>query len=175
MHTLDYKDKVEKVDLSCALIGGKVNFKCLIKKLRLVINSLKYDTFILNNLLHDIKFARISYLKPIKCDRYKRLILMGVIRWLFEDYAFQIIKSRFYVTDTSKTNSELFYYLKSDWRCIFKSQLSDKNYREKYNLEKIKEADAKAYCSKFESNGIHLGRLLPKNVDNECRIISGFV
>jgi hypothetical protein len=27
--------------------------------------------------------------------------------------------------------------------------------------------------NKLRSNGIHLGRLLPKNINNECRIISG--
>ena len=175
MHILSYESKLEskKNDTSCPLLGGKHNFDVLVKKLRKIISSLKYDGFILNNLLHDLKFSRICYLKPIKCDRYKRLILMSVLRWLFEDVAFQIIKSRFYVTDTSKTNSAIFYYLKDDWKKIFKSQLNDKNYNKIYNLEKITESHVKSYCSKYESSGIHLGRLLPKNFNNECRVISG--
>jgi len=175
MHILGYKSKLEskKHDDSCPLLGGKYNFDVLVKKLRKIISSLKFDSFILNGLLHDLKLSRISYLKPIKDDRYKRLILMSVLRWLFEDVAFQIIKSRFYVTDTSKTNSAIFYYIKDDWKKIFKSQLSETNYNRMYNLEKITEADAKAYCSRYESSGIHLGRLLPKNFNNECRVISG--
>ena len=175
MHILSYESKLtsKKNDTSCPLLGGKHNFDVLVKKLRKIIGSLKYDSFILNGLLHDLKLSRISYLKPIKCDRFKRLILMSVLRWLFEDVAFQIIKSRFYVTDTSKTNSAIFYYLKDDWKKIFKSQLSDKNYNKMYNLEKITESDAKSYCSRYESSGIHLGRLLPKNFNNECRVISG--
>ena len=115
-------------------------------------------------------------MEPIKCHQYKRLILMAVIRWLVEDFSFILIRSSFFVTDTSRTNSELFFYLKSDWKTIFKLQLNDpitKNYKTLYNLEKIRENDAIGYCDRFESNGIHLGRLLPKNIDNECRIISG--
>ena len=175
MYTLGYESKLisKKSDTSCPLLGGKHNFDVLVKKLRKIVSSLKYDSFILNGLLHDLKLSRVSYLKPITCDRYKRLIFMSVLRWLFEDFAFQIIKSRFYVTDTSKTNSALFFYLKNDWKKIFKSQLSSENYSSMYNLEKITESDVRAYCSRYECSGIHMGRLLPKNFNNECRVISG--
>ena len=61
MHILGYTDKVDakKADPSCPLIGGKVNFISLIKKLHKIIAGLKYDVFTMNNLLHDLKFARM--------------------------------------------------------------------------------------------------------------------
>jgi hypothetical protein len=85
---------------------------------------------------------------------------MMVIRWLFEDFAFILIKSCFFVTDTSKTNSEIFYYLKVDWLKILKIQLNDpitKNYKTLYNLAKIKENEAINYCNYNETIGVHLG------------------
>ena len=177
MFIFDYQDKVNKKnDNTCPLIGGKDNADKLIQKLKNMVNGLKYDGFIINNLLQNIKLSRISYLKPIKCDKFKTLIILHLLRWLFEDVIIIILKAHFYITDTSKTNSELFYYLKKTWKSIVFSQLSDpisKNYRKLYNLEKIKETDAITYCSSYQSNGICLGRLLPKNVNNECRIISG--
>lgn len=72
-----------------------------------------------------------------------------------------LVKAQFFATDTSKTNSEVFFYLKSDWKRIVQKQLSDPStapYRRMYNLEKIKESDAIGYCNRYESNGIYLGR-----------------
>jgi hypothetical protein len=144
MFCLDYTHKIDKelrLDKTAPLIGGKVNFDQFIKKLYPMLKGLKYDTHRLSNLLHDIKFARISYLQPIKCIKFKRLVLLAVVRWIFEDFFFKLIKARFYVTDTAKTNSAIFYYTKKDWANIVQFQLSDpetKNYQKIYNLEKIK-------------------------------------
>ncbi len=175
MYVLEYDDKLakQKLDPTCRLVGGKANFKLVLKHLKTVISGLKYDSFSINTLLHGLKFARVSYIKSIECHKYKRLALMSMLRWLFEDYIFMLIRAYFYVTDTAKTNFELFFYLKSDWKLIVREQLSERNYRTVYNLEKIKETDLMGYCSRFESSGAHMGRLLPKNVNNECRVISG--
>jgi hypothetical protein len=84
-----------------------------------------------------------------------------VIRWILEDFTFMLVKAQFFATDTSKTNSEIFFYLKSDWRQIVQSQLSDPvsaPFRKMYNLEKIKESDAIGYCHRYESNNIYLGK-----------------
>lgn len=173
MYVLEYKDKTGKIDTTCQLVGGKHNLNLLLKQLKKILNGLKHDSFNMNSLMHGLKLSRMSFLAPIECDRYKRLILMATIRWFFESYVFILVKAHFYVTDTSKTNSELFFYTKRDWKHIVEQQLSKKHYKSMYNLEKIKESDVVAYCSRFESNGVYLGRLLPKNVNNECRIISG--
>ncbi len=177
MHILSYEDKVDKKkDTSCPLLGGKENSVETIKKFKKMISGLKYDGFILNQLLQNVKLSRIKYLAPIKCDKFKTLIFLSVLKWLFEDVGFMILKAHFYITDTSKTNSDLFFYMKKTWKAIVFAQLTDpstKNYKKLYNLEKIKEADAVNYCSTYQSNGVCLGRLLPKNVNNECRVISG--
>ncbi|CAF0825356.1 unnamed protein product [Brachionus calyciflorus] len=177
MYTLDTEGKKSKrSDTTFQLLGGTDNFENLIKKFRPILSGLKFDSYKLNSLIQDIKISRVNYLKSIECDRFKHLIFLHLIRWLFEDYIFMIVKAYFYVTDTSKTNSEIFYYLKVDWKKIVKSQLSDpvsKNYRKMYNLEKIKQSELIGYCNRFENFGAHMGRLYPKNVNNECRIISG--
>lgn len=108
MHVLGYEDKpAGKVDKTCGLVGGKDNFKTLLKHLKIALYGLKFDTLTLNSLLHGLKQARISYLNSIKCHKYKRLVLLAVIRWLFEDYIFILVRTHFYATDTSKTNSEV--------------------------------------------------------------------
>jgi hypothetical protein len=176
MYVLDYdekKAKKEKFDKTCPLIGGRKNFEIVLKNVKSLISGLKFDTFTVNSLLHGIKFSRMSFLKAIDCHKHQRLVLLSLFRWLFEDYIFMLIRAYFYVTDTSKTNFDLFFYLKTDWKQIVNEQLSEKNYRKVYNLEKIKESDVIGYCSRYESNGMYMGRLLPKNVNNECRIISG--
>ena len=68
---------------------------------------------------------------------------------------------------------KIFFYTKSDWRRIVEEGLSKSAYKSIYNLEKIRESDLIFYCSQYQSHGMHLGRLLPKNVNNECRVISG--
>lgn len=174
MHVLGYEDKpVGKIDKSCALIGGQDNFKTLLKYLKTALYGLKFDSLTLNSLIHGLKQARIGYLSSIKCHKYKRLVLLAIVRWLFEDYIFILVKSHFYATDTSKTNSEIFYYTKSDWRRIVEDQLSKSAYKTVYNLDKIQVDNLNWHCSQYHSYGMHLGRLLPKNVKNECRVISG--
>jgi hypothetical protein len=171
MFTLDYKSKAIS---SCQLIGGTKNFENFLRKFKNILNSLKYDTFTLNPFLQSIRFSTIAYLKPVKCAKYQRLILLSVVRWLIEDYAFNVLRASFYITDTGNTNYEIIYFLKSDWKTIVNKHLEDENtYKKKFNLEKIKRTDAISYCSRFESSGVHLARLLPKNAANDCRIISG--
>lgn len=168
--------KTKRKDSSFPLLGGENNFNLLCKKISLILSSLKFDSFKLNSLVHGIKISRIDFLKSIDCDKFKHLLFLNFVRWLFEDYIFMLIKAFFYATDTTKTNSEIFYYTKSDWKEIVKSQLSDpvnKTYRKTYNLEKIKHSDLIGYCNRFEAFGAYMGRLYPKNVNNECRIISG--
>ncbi|RNA36384.1 telomerase reverse transcriptase [Brachionus plicatilis] len=168
--------KTKRKDSSFPLVGGENNFKLLCKKISSILSSLKFDSFKLNSLVHGISISRISFLKSIDCDRFKHLLFLNFVRWLFEDYIFVLVKAYFYATDTTKTNSEIFYYTKSDWKNIVKSQLSDpvnKIYRKMYNLEKIKHSDLIGYCNRFETFGAYMGRLYPKNVNNECRIISG--
>lgn len=111
MHVLEYKDKPGKIDSTCPLIGGKDNFKTLLKHLKLVLFGLKFDSITMNSLLHGLKQARISYLKSIECHKYKRLVLLAVIRWLFEDYILMVVRANFFVTDTSNTNSEVIYVI----------------------------------------------------------------
>jgi hypothetical protein len=98
---------------------------------------------------------------------------MAVLRWLFEDYIFIQIRSAFYVTETATTNNKTFFYLKDDWRTIANECFL--KYREKhwdlYNLEKTTLANAIALCKKRMSSGVHMGRLLPKNFNNELRVI----
>lgn len=173
MHVLGYQETPGKIDKSCQLVGGKENFEIILKHLKIVLNGYKFDTLTLNSILHGVKQARIEFLKPIECHKYKRLLLLAVFKWLFEDYIFMIIRSNFYVTDTSQTNSELFFYKKSDWKRIVNDQFARNNYKFVYNLEKIKESNVVSYCSRSESYGFHLGRVFPKNFMNECRIISG--
>ena len=168
--------KTKKKDLSFPLVGGESNFKHLCKRIKSILLSLKFDSFKLNCLIHEIKLSRVNFLIKIDCDKYKHLIFLHFIRWLFEDYVFMLVRAYFYATDTTKTNSEIFYYSKMEWKNIVKSQLSDpvnKIYRKMYNLEKIKNSELIGYCSRFEAFGAYMGRLYPKNINNECRIISG--
>ncbi len=99
--------------------------------------------------------------------------------------SFALLKAAFFVTDTTRTNFEMYFFTKKLWSRIVHSQLSDpslKKYAHLYNLEKITMSDAVSYCSRYESTGVHMGRLLPKVSTtgaklsakiNECRIITG--
>lgn len=163
-------------DRSCALLGGQVNFLCLAKKISKIVKGMKYDSFILNDIVHGLKLARISYLKPIKCHRFKLIILISVVRWLLEDVAFIVLKSQFFITDTNRTNSQIFFYMKKNWKQIMQTQLNDpvtKPFRNIYHLQKVTESNAYLYTSRWESQGFTLGRLFPKSVDSGCRLISG--
>lgn len=107
MHVLEYQDKPGKVDTSCSLIGGQSNFKMLLKHVKASLYGLKFDSLALNSLIHGLKQARITYLRAVACHKYKQLILLAVIRWLFEDYILMVVRSHFYVTDTTNTSYEV--------------------------------------------------------------------
>jgi len=62
MYILDVdlkKSDPRKYDDSCPILGGNVNFYCLVRKVNLVIAGLKYDTLVLNHFMHGLKFARM--------------------------------------------------------------------------------------------------------------------
>ena len=168
-------------DKSCELVGGRDNFEHFLKHMRPLVKGLKYDSLTLNSFLQHMKVSRVAYLRPLRCDRMRTLVLLCVLRWVIEDVALALLKAAFYVTDTSRTNFELFFFMKKTWSRIVAAQLSDsshRNYARLYNLEKISMSDAVSYCSRFESSGVHMGRLLPKIAAtstqiSECRIITG--
>ena len=179
MYTLEYNDQNDS--LCAAIVGGKENFNVVCKFIKCILGSLRYDTFTINNLLNGIKTKRISYLLPIKCDRYKRLILMSVLLWLIEDFVLILIRSCFYVTETCATNLKIYFYLKDTWKKIVNEKFNNslkEPYKNMYNLEKITENHALTLSNSRETSGIHMGRLLPKSLEKEnCtsdfRIISG--
>jgi hypothetical protein len=69
--------------MSCGLVGGGENFTRFLKHMRpLVVKGLKYDSYILNGFLQQIKISRIDYLRPLRCDRMRTFVLLCVLRWL---------------------------------------------------------------------------------------------
>jgi hypothetical protein len=144
---------------SFELFGGKKNFFQIRKFIKKLIYALKYDHIKLNEALNGIKLTKITYLKQIKSDRLKQLLFLCVIRWFIEDFVFVLIKSHFYVTDTSSENTKIFYYLKKDWKCIVRDHFLNDKFKNLYNLEKISLNYAKDLVSKRESSGIHMGML----------------
>lgn len=176
MHVLEYND--ENKD-SCLLVGGNENFRTLCKFIKTILNSLRHDHLTINSCLDGIKTKAIKYLWPIKCDRYKRLVLMSVLLWLVEDFVLILIRSCFYVTETCATNTKIFFYLKETWKNIIDEKFNNsiaQQYKQSYNLERITEVTAIKLANDRQTSGIYMGRLLPKSLDkeqSEFRIISG--
>jgi hypothetical protein len=143
------------------------------------LNSLLHDILTINNCTDGIKPSKIKYLWPIKCHRYKHLVLISVLLWLIEDFILALIHSSFYVTETCSTNTKIFFYLKETWKNIIEENFYSKNkkdYNGKYSLEKVTDATVKKLTDDRETAGVYMGRLMPKTIEKnqtQFRIISG--
>ncbi|KAJ2849558.1 Telomerase reverse transcriptase, partial [Coemansia erecta] len=110
------------------LIGGRGNHRRLYKVLHELVFLGRHDGLRLGPAMHGFKLCEATaWLDPR--ERNAASMYACVVHWLISQYALQLVRCFFYVTEASLHGSKLFYFRKDVWNTVtrdaWKSLVSD--------------------------------------------------
>lgn len=159
-----------------ALLGSKHNWETMMKRIQLFIRASKYEKLSLQNFLEGLRVTDMDWLRPAKVrttdglstsDRAKRYELLAeFVYWLVDGFLIPLVRSHFYVTETSGLDgaSSLYYFRQDVWSQISRPALATLR---NSMFEHIPEVQAKCILSARELTFSKL-RLLPKKDGMRC-------
>ncbi|CAC5425867.1 TERT [Mytilus coruscus] len=129
--------------------------------LQKLITSNKYDKLCIGQMMSGIKVSSISWLRTVKSNSVRQHIMAKVWHWIIEEFVINVIKTFFYVTDTTQHVNRLFYYRKRTWHWLHVKALTDLKKRNIMKL--ITEDSAKQLITERQSLGVATLRFFPKS------------
>ncbi|CAG2227327.1 EST2 [Mytilus edulis] len=129
--------------------------------LQKLISSNKYDKLCIGQMMSGIKVSTISWLRTVKSNSVRQHIMAKVWHWIIEEFVLNVIKTFFYVTDTTQHVNRLFYYRKRTWQWLHVKALTDLKKRNIIKL--ITEDSAKQLIAERQSLGVATLRFFPKS------------
>ncbi|KAJ2703657.1 Telomerase reverse transcriptase [Coemansia sp. IMI 209128] len=141
------------------LIGGKHNHRLLHKLLRSLANSSRFGHIDVSVAASKAKVDEVTGWLGGKRGSAADDIYAGFLYWVLKDYAIQLIRAFFYVTESSSDRSRLFFFRGDVWTKITRQALRSLE-SEIYTKKTL--ADASASGSTRSSLGYSRLRLLPK-------------
>ncbi|CAE6410670.1 unnamed protein product [Rhizoctonia solani] len=145
-----------------AFWGSSTNRKVIDEHINTIVTQRRFETMTLHQLVQKLRIADFEWLgqtpdrRVAQSDALKRTeLLQEFIYWFFDSFIIPLVKSTFYVTETSALQHQLLYFRHDDWHklCI---PLLDKLSGETF--ERIDPSDLDA----SRRLGVSHVRLLPK-------------
>ncbi|KAH3716235.1 hypothetical protein DPMN_058954 [Dreissena polymorpha] len=97
------------------LIGGRHNRKVLLKNISKVISLGKYDKMSLGQLMSGIKTKNVQWLLSVECNRCRLDLMSRLVHWIITQFVFVLLRTHFYITDTTFLRHRLVYYRQATW------------------------------------------------------------
>ncbi|KAF7292779.1 Telomerase reverse transcriptase [Mycena indigotica] len=160
---------VTKVVFPTSFWGSHTNFLHVMKKVKTFISCRRYETLSLHNILQGFSTSACDWLMPpgpglnqkrvpVTDSLKRREILEEFIFWYFDSFLMPLLKTTFYVTESSALRNHVLYFRQDDWAfmCapLIKSLTSA-------TYQKISNDEAEAILQN-RTLGYSFVRLLPK-------------
>ena len=129
----------------------------------------RYESMSLHDVMQNIKISDIRWLDPPRQERNQRLsasdfakrqeIIAELVYYVFDSFLTPLISSNFYVTESSSSRNQLFYFRHDVWQRLSEPALSDL----KTNMfEEVEASTLRTLMSRRTLGTSHV-RLLPKD------------
>ncbi|KAG8970574.1 hypothetical protein FRC03_006703 [Tulasnella sp. 419] len=153
-----------------AFWGSQANFRVLLKHVQTFILCRRFETVTLHTVSQDIKLNDCTWLIPSGAEKGKRTSVSDDLKrrelwneflyWFFESFLVPLLKTTFYVTESSAFRHQILYFRQDDWNSICAPLL--KHLRDKtFTHLDINKFAAKSMCEQRQLGFSRL-RLLPK-------------
>ncbi|KAG8935507.1 hypothetical protein FRC02_007866 [Tulasnella sp. 418] len=153
-----------------AFWGSQANFRVLLKHVQTFILCRRFETVTLHTVSQDIKLNDCTWLIPSGAEKGKRTSVSDDLKrrelwneflyWFFESFLVPLLKTTFYVTESSAFRHQILYFRQDDWNSICAPLL--KHLRDKtFTHLDINKFAAKSICEQRQLGFSRL-RLLPK-------------
>jgi len=104
--------------LPTELFGSAANRNQFFQNIRKIIKMSRFEQMPLGCLMRSMKVTCCHWMKEIRLNTERLKLLAKVLSWLMTAFVLPLVKSYFYVTDSSTYRNRMFYYRKSLWRKI---------------------------------------------------------
>ncbi|XP_064614609.1 telomerase reverse transcriptase-like [Liolophura sinensis] len=150
------------------LLGCQNNWNRFMNNIRSLLSMGRYDKIKLDHLLLRMKLNSVKWL-PCVDHKSRVAILSSCVWWLFSNYVMVILKTYFYITDTTRFRNKLFFYRKAVWNRL-KNQAQGAylktgmfSYVSGVKYVHYVNKAARRLVSEGQSLGVSSLRFLPKN------------
>ncbi|KAJ8072353.1 Telomerase reverse transcriptase [Marasmius tenuissimus] len=154
-----------------AFWGNKDNFEQICQHIKTFVTARRYDKVSLHLVLQGFSTAACDWLLPpgngtkqqsvpVTDSLKRRELLEDFLFWVFDSFIVSLIRTTFYVTESSAFRNRILYFRHDDWNTLSAPLLKDLK-EEKF--EKISEVEAQALLQQRKL-GFSFVRLLPKDL-----------
>ncbi|CCM03069.1 uncharacterized protein FIBRA_05189 [Fibroporia radiculosa] len=153
-----------------AFWGCKRNKKVVLRQIKAFISARRYETTTLHNVLHKFSITECEWLAPeggaARAQRRvsvtdalkRRELLEEFLFWYFDSFLLPLLKTTFYVTESSALRRRILYFRQDDWSTLC-APLVDKLSSDTF--QKMDKAEAEEILRQRKL-GFSFVRLLPK-------------
>jgi len=150
--------------------GGTGNSATIMRCIDNFVRLRRYETISLHSVMQGITLSDIEWLNPRKADPKSNLsktdfetrkdILSELMYYVFDSYLIPLIRSHFYVTESSAHRNQLFYFRHDVWKSLSEPALGS------LKLEMFEECSTAELGNAIAQRalGVSKVRLLPKEV-----------
>ncbi|PSR75587.1 hypothetical protein PHLCEN_2v9067, partial [Hermanssonia centrifuga] len=165
-----YAVLVTKLVIPPAFWGSKKNFAVVKSKIQTLISARRYETFTLHSILQNFSTSDCEWLMPDTpgarkqsrvsvTDSLKRTeLLKEFLFWYFDSFLIPLIRTNFYVTESSAFRNKILYFRQDDWETLC-TPLIEKLTTDTF--QKLRREDAEEILHQRRL-GFSFVRLLPK-------------
>ncbi|KAF8656263.1 hypothetical protein AX16_002699 [Volvariella volvacea WC 439] len=151
--------------------GSKQNFKYIMERVKELISCRRFETLSLHDILQGFSTTACDWLIPpgpgaskqirvsVSDFLKRRELLEEFLYWYFTSFVMPLLKTTFYITESSAFRNRVLYFRQDDWEILCApliERLSQKTF------EKMEEVDAKEVLRQ-RTLGFSFVRLLPKD------------
>ncbi|XP_050001755.1 telomerase reverse transcriptase isoform X1 [Alexandromys fortis] len=150
------------------LWGTRHNKRRFLKNVKQFISLGKYGKLSLQELMWKMKVEDCSWLRsnpenncvPAAEHRMRERILAAFVFWLMDTYVVELLRSFFYVTETTFQKNQLFFYRKSVWSKL--QSIGVRQHLKRVRLQELSREEVRQYQEAWPVTPIYRLRFIPK-------------
>ncbi|XP_076439410.1 telomerase reverse transcriptase-like [Babylonia areolata] len=151
---------VVKQTIPAQLIGCPVNMAVFLRNIRTLISSGKFEKMCLGQLMKGMKVKRCEWLGDVPCLRERQHRVAQLVWWLVVCFLFPVIRTFFYLTDTTTYRNRVFYYRKRTWLRLKTRAVQE--FRKATCLKPVSQSQVSQWLATGQALGVSALRFLPK-------------
>ncbi|CAL4105071.1 unnamed protein product [Meganyctiphanes norvegica] len=98
------------------LVGSKKNFRLLEKAVKILMLCGRNDKFYIGQLMRNIKISDFKWAANLHTFHHRTYVICKLWIWLLRNIVMAVLRSFFYITESSVTRKQLLYYRKREWQ-----------------------------------------------------------
>lgn len=98
------------------LVGSRKNFRLLERAVKILMLCGRHDKIYIGHLMKSIRISDVKWAFKLKTFYHRSYVISKLWVWLLHIIVMAVLRSFFYITESSVTRNQLLYYRKREWQ-----------------------------------------------------------